>query len=389
MCRSKRIVAVLLGLAMTTFLSGCELSEKLVTDTGSGKNQDIIREDYLKTDVLDQQEAQTVENLYQVITLSKGTFEEEALKQILKRSYINVPTVELSMEGMKAYFGEYLAEHMDQVEVGDVIATVYTEVDEIAIEEAKVRLQRLEERYQAAEEQMKEDLETNRDERALIYNDYKRWIMDIRYRQRELDWEYEKYNYERQIEDAKEELEKLTRVGDIYEVRADIAGYVNYQTKYPAGKELKDGDYICHIMNSSEVYAVTDEQADRFHYGMEVAFDNRNGMTPGKVVNGGSWILYGNLDTDKTIFKLEFEEDVSQLDKTGLNNLVLKGNLKTMENVIVIPKKAVTVEEDEYFVTVLKEDGTLLKTEFIPGGSNVENYWVLEGLSEGMKIVYN
>ena len=58
-----------------------------------------------------------------------------------------------------------------------------------------------------------------------------------------------------------------------------------------------------------------------------------------------------------------------------------------MENVILIPKTAVTVDGDECFVTVLQEDGSLLKTEFIPGGSNAEYYWVFDGLNEGMNII--
>ena len=360
----------------------------LMTDTGSGKKQDIAPEDYLKTDALEQKE-QTVDNLYTVLTLEKGTFEETALSQILKRSYLNVPTVRLSLEGVTASFGEYIAEYMQYVEEGEVIATVYTEIDEIAVEEAQIKLQRLKERYQEAETQAQEDLADITEQRGLIYNDYKRAVQDIRYAQRQLDWEYTKYSYENQIADAEEELEKLTRIGGVYEIKAETAGYVYYNTKYSAGEELKDGDYICHIMNSSVVYAATTSQAEQFHYGMEVIFDNRNGLTPATVVNGGSWALYGNLDTGEAIFRLDFEQDVDELDKTGLNNLALKGNLKTVENVIIIPKAAVTVEEDEYFVTVLKEDGTLLKTEFIPGGSNVESYWVLAGLTEGMKIVYN
>ena len=274
-------------------------------------------------------------------------------------------------------------------EKGDVIATVRTDVDSIRINSAQIELTRLQERYQEAEQQMNEDLQDILDERALTYNSYKRKIIDIRYQQKQQDWELEKYNYENSIRVAKEELDKLTKIGSVYEVKAPVSGYVNYSYKYAAGMELRDGYYICHISNDNVVYATTTVQADRFHYGMEFVFDNRNGLTPGRAVSGGSWELYGNLDTQETIFRLEFEQDVEELDAAGLNNLVLKGNLRTMDNVILVPREAVTEEENEYFVTVLKEDGTLLKTEFVPGGSNVGYYWVLDGLTEGTKIVYN
>ena len=388
MCRNKKMLAVLLGFAMAISLMGCKSSAKLVTDTGSGKQQEVAKEDYLKIDIPKQQE-ETVDNHYQVHTLTIGIFEERAITQSLKRSYINVPTVRLDVDGLEACFGEYIADSMQYVEEGDVIATVHTEVDEIAIEEARLKLQRLEERYQAAESQMIEDLEAIIAEKDRFYKDFDKKIEDIHYKQRQLDWEYEKYNYESRIEAVKEEINKLTEIGKIYEVTANTAGYVEYRKEYYVGEDIEDGDYICHIMKANEVYVVTDVQAEQFYYGMNVEFDGRNGLIPGKVVNGGSWALYGNLNPDMVIFKLTLEDDISQLDKSGFNNLKMDGNLKTVKNVVLVPKKAVEVQNKEYFVTLLKEDGTFLKTEFIPGGSNDEFYWVLNGLTEGMQVIYN
>ena len=389
MYRNKKAGAMLLGLVMTLALSGCGLSDKLVTDIGSGKQQEIAKEEYLNTEALLNQGEQTAEDLYQVLTLEESTFEEAALNQILSREYINAPTVELDLEGVTAYFGEFLVEYMQYVEVGDVVATVYTEVDGIAIEEATIKLQRLQERYQQAQVRNTEERQEILEERAKLTDVYEQQLMDLRYHKLNLSWDYNKANYESQIAEASEQLNKLLAVGEVYEVKTDVAGYVAFGARHTSGAEMQNGSYICHILNSNVVYTTLTDQADQFYYGMEVNFDNNNGLTPAVVVSGGNWMMYGNLDRDYTIFRLDFEQDISELNQTGLNNLVLKGNLKTVENVIVIPKAAVEVEEDEYFVTVLKEDGSLLKTEFIPGGSNVESYWVLEGLAKGMRIVYN
>lgn len=385
MCRIKRKAALaMLGITLT--LSGCG---SLVTDTGSGTQQQVVREDYLKTDALGQNGPQSADDIYNVLTLEKQTFEEAALNQILRRSYINVPTVRMELEGMTCYMGEYRKDYWNWVEKGDVIATVYTQVDDIAVEEARVKLQRLQERFAEAEQQMNEEIAELTEERKLCWDKCKYDVLGLQLQQKSLDWENTKYNYEKQIEDAKENYEKMTEVGATYEVKAPVSGTVIYSTKHAAGKELKTGDYICHIMSGSQVYTSTDSQSDQFRYGMEVIFDNKNGLTPATVTNGDTWILYGNLDPKETIFRLEFDKDVSELDEVGLNNLVLKAKMKEIENVIVIPKAAVEQEEGQYYVTVLKEDGSLLKTEFIPGGTNVESYWVLDGLSEGMKIVYN
>ena len=389
MYRNKKSGAMLFGLVMMLSLSGCGLSDKLVTDTGSGTKQEIAKEAYLDMNALENQGEQTAESLYQVLTLEKSTFEDAALSQILSRDYINTPTVRFDLEGVTAYFAEYRVEFMQYVEVGDVVAVVYTEVDEIAIEEARIRLQRLQERYEQAKGRHNEELQDLLEERAKLTDTYEQQILDLHYHKKLLSWNNSQYTYEKQIADAGEQLTKLTSVGEVYEVKTDIAGYVALGARYSAGTELHENDYICHVMSDNVVYTVVTEQADQYHYGMEVIFDNKNGLTPASVVSGGSWLLYGNLELPDAVMRLEFEQDISELDQVGLNNLTLKGNLKTVENVIVIPRAAVDVEEDEYFVTVLKEDGTLLKTEFIPGGSNVDSYWVLDGLTEGMQIVYN
>lgn len=385
MCRNK-IKTGLLALALCVSLAGCGAAESLVTDAGSSKKEAIASEDYLMTKALSQGQ-QSTNTLYQVHTLSKGTYEEVAKEQVLNREFLNSPTVQLDVDGREATFGWYDAPSLMYVEPGDTVATVYVEVDELEIEQARLNLQRLQERMQSDEAKTQEDLKKIQDEKAKTYDGYQKSILDIRYAQRQADWEYQKYNYEMQIEEAAEELERLTTVGEVYEVKTDYAGYVYSETWYYTGKELWDGIYICHILDYEQVYTMAKMQADQFYYGMEVDFDTNNGAAVGHVISGGTWALHSNLEPSKAIFRLEFEEDLSQ-KKASFNRIKLEGKTKTIENVILVPAKAVTEKNGEYFVTVMKEDGSLIKTEFVPGGGNKEVYWVLEGLSEGMQIVY-
>ncbi len=387
MCRNKKWVCMLLGMTML-LSSGCGISG-LVTDTGSGKQQTIVKEDYLRTDLLEKNAGDNVNNRYQVLTLSKGTFVESALKQTMSRSYVNVPTVNYTLEGITARFGEYLVGYMDYVNKGDPIATIHTDVDEIGIEQAKISLQRLEERYALAREEYLKDLKARDEKKAITYDSFDRKIQTVEYQQRILNWENEKYYYERDIQDARDALDRLTKIGAIYKIPAPKSGYIYLTGRVSTGKELKVGDYICHILDNSDVYAITENQADRFEYGMSAQFNSRSGETPATVVNAGTKALYGNLDTGKATFLLKFDVDVSELNQTSLNNMVLKADLATVKNVIVLPTQAVTVQNGKCFVTVLNDDGSLLKTQFVPGGSNANQYWVLEGLTEGMKIVYN
>lgn len=389
MYKNNKKLFVLAGIALTFVLGACGSSEKLVTDTGSSSQKEIGKEEYLDLDALNNPKTETNQGNYKVLTLEKGTFAESALKQTLGRAYINIPTVELEVKEGEVKFGEYLIEGwMQSVESGDVIATIQTEVDELTIEEAELKLTRLKERYQKAETKLAEDLEDLKFERTITYNDYERFVIDVKCKQLQLDWEKAKRNYEKQIADASEKLSDLRESKNSTTVTAPVGGYVIFSTKHAAGKEMENGDYICHILTSDDFYVQTSNQAEQFAFGMTVNFRNMDEVVEGTVISGGSPALYGNLDTGKATFSVGFSDTTPSTNWRQADDLVMEGNLKTVENVVLIPKQAVTVEDDNYYVTVLKEDGNLLKTEFIPGGSNSDQYWVYEGLEEGTQIVY-
>lgn len=389
MYKNKKTSFVLIGIALTFALAACGSSEKLITDTGSGSYKEIDKKEYLDVAALNQPKEEGASGNYKVYTLEKGTFTEKALNQTLNRAYINVPTVKLDVEEGTVQLKEYASGSMfDYIEEGEPIAILQTEVDELPIEEAELKLTRLQERYQRAELKLAEDLEELRVDRTLIYNDYERFVIDVRCKQLQLDWEKAKRNFEREIANTTERLDVLKASRDATEVIAPVSGYVVYTNKYTPGTDLKNGAYICNILTSDEFYVQTTNQADQFTYGMNVKFRNVADLVDGFVISAGSRALYGNLDTGKATFAVEFGEDMPASTKIQIRSLVMEGNLKTIENVILVPRQAVTEDGDSYFVTVLKEDGSLLKTEFIPGGNNPEQYWVYEGLAEGMQIVY-
>lgn len=59
---------------------------------------------------------------------------------------------------------------------------------------------------------------------------------------------------------------------------------------------------------------------------------------------------------------------------------------RSMANVVLVPKRAVTLKSGSTYVRVKQEDGSVLYQSFIAGGSDNTNYWVAEGLTEGMEV---
>lgn len=59
---------------------------------------------------------------------------------------------------------------------------------------------------------------------------------------------------------------------------------------------------------------------------------------------------------------------------------------RSMANVVLVPKRAVTLRAGSTYVRVKQEDGSVRYMSFIAGGSDNTNYWVAEGLTEGMEV---
>ncbi len=396
MCRSKRVGWLLPVLAAVTVFQACAVPEKWMADTGSSGKKEIAREEYLNVNALSSREEEGPGGRYTVYTLTRGTFVEEILSQKLGREFINTTVVSLDL-GEQAYKLEsYSVNYFDHVNAGDVIATFRASEDEIATTEAQQKLQRLQEQYQRAvleredevreQEKERKELLLEVEKQGLTEECYEIKAFDMRVGQSELTWEYERQKKEQEVEDAKKELDKLVGNGGIYQLTAPVEGYVVFSSRWMEGSTFTGSSPFCEILNGKDYYLRVERQGERFCYGMDLSVDTLFGEKTGRVVSAGSIALYGNLNTGDAIIRLDMD-DTELLDSGDKSN-TLQGSLGTVSDVLLVPKQAVSEENKEYFVTVLKEDGSLLKTKFIPGGSNDEYYWVMNGLKEGMQIIY-
>lgn len=71
------------------------------------------------------------------------------------------------------------------------------------------------------------------------------------------------------------------------------------------------------------------------------------------------------------------------LDRSGFKVTV---TTRKMDNVLLIPKGAVLNYSGATYARIKLEDGTVMYQGFVAGGSDSENYWVVEGLTEGMEV---
>ena len=64
----------------------------------------------------------------------------------------------------------------------------------------------------------------------------------------------------------------------------------------------------------------------------------------------------------------------------------MTGNPRKVSGVVLVPSKAVFVKAGQTYVYVMDDYGRVTAKSFIAGGHDVNNYWVIEGIEEGMTI---
>ena len=65
---------------------------------------------------------------------------------------------------------------------------------------------------------------------------------------------------------------------------------------------------------------------------------------------------------------------------------VINAVTREMDNVLVVPRSAVTETNGVTYVNVMDEQGNVKACSFVAGGYDNTNYWIIEGLSEGMVV---
>ena len=95
-------------------------------------------------------------------------------------------------------------------------------------------------------------------------------------------------------------------------------------------------------------------------------------------------------DTKKILLPEESVESVLQGAISGdwwnRYRYTVSANVRTMDNVIVVPRTAVYDNGGKTYVYVKDADGSIKVRFFVSGGYNDRYYWVVEGLTEGMEI---
>lgn len=274
------------------------------------------------------------------------------------------------------YLDEICVSKYEQVEEGQVLARIHVVSDDIEIARQERLLLRQRE-YIA--KLVKEDADRSEDE---------------------------KQNTDA-IEDAQEYADDLAELiadmksdGQATEIVATVTGIVTDVMSGKSGDLLPSGSKIAQIADETQCFVMVDDEDDRLNYGnaATVTYIDSAGNTKtaqGTVVTVNSMALSGNLAKHTALVQLPAEA-IAEMAGSNRNSdgwwsrshYTVTATIRSVDNVLLVPKKAVTESGGSDYVTVKNENGQLERISFIAGGSDSSYYWVAEGLTEGMTVCW-
>ena len=304
-----------------------------------------------------------------------------------------------------------------RVKKGDVIAYVSVAENSVILEELTLKLTRLYEKRQRAQESVDDPLTEYLDKD--VQEKLKNAVSSL----------------DRQIQSVNDQILEIQAAYSVTAFYAPCDGIVGYITELSDGAVLKSGELIATVAADSAEYLYATNESKILLYGMELIGEYKDPSTgeviqfPATVTSVSFGPISSELASDRVyvmpdgvtlpggahdpnaeisaeipsgvnvVASNPYEEWLLQQEAANApakQSYSLTGYVEYETNVVLVPAKAVTFSGDQAYVTVF--DGEkYVKVGFIAGGANptksvmidnVAYIWAAEGLEEGMVIVY-
>lgn len=302
------------------------------------------------------------------------------------RGYLYYPSSELVKNEIKygtVYFQEFLAGINQHVEKGDVVATVRVEADRAELSNVKTQLARAEERLEDYKKQWDAVTAAAGESYALSREDYEREVLRRTER----------------ISELRAQIAEMEQDFSTVQIVASESGIVTWTADYQKEDILRTGSSLLGIADDSFCYISVEQQGGtglNFGDSVDISYLDIEdpGFTQGTVVSIANAGLSAGLQSNMTLIMVEqplerMTESIRGRDgRYSLHVFRVTGSMQEIKDVVLVPRSAVKERNGQLYVYVVTQDGDIVERSFIAGGYDMDKYWVIEGLEEGMEICF-
>lgn len=299
-------------------------------------------------------------------TLSKGkissSFEQTGFLFYTKYDYVETP-----VEYGTTYIKEILVKNNERVTKGQTLATVWVVPDDIAIRRKERTM-----------------LRANEDLADLIKDGEEANKKAIK----------QKREY---IADLQKEIDEMKADSSLTALVAPFDGIITDSKEMKEGSIAQKGQWVFEIAKEENCFVFCEDTNGLLTYGNSASVvytdaTKQNQTADGMVVTAAPIALSDDLRSGFALIRVP-SEDLTKMAMTNMgsdgwwmrSHFQVKVETRTMDNVILVPKRAVVLEGGIPYVTVMEDNKPVYKS-FVAGGSDAANYWVIDGLTEGTEI---
>lgn len=277
------------------------------------------------------------------------------------------------------YVKEILVENNQQVTKGETIATIEVTPDQIEIERLSRQVLRAQERLVTLNKK-----KADNDAAKKIDRSVERSIVEKN----------------KTINKLMRQINKLKQYSGIVEIKAPYDGIITDKGNLKEGDLIYAGSQLVQISDTSLSYIIVEDTNNQLTYGNKALISSRNTGAASTAIEGTvctvlNTSLSEDLRLEWSLISIPKEQAagftgsaVGAEGRWDRNMYKVNVTTRSMKNVLVVPKSAVTLSGGCTYVNVVNDDGSVTTRAFIAGGSDGSNYWVADGLEEGMTICW-
>ncbi len=293
-------------------------------------------------------------------------------------------TLTLAPEVTNASFLKYHVARSQQVKKGDVLATFQLDVDEAAITSARLSLESTRKAYETGVEEREEALDELIQASMGLQDSYERELAELSVRRERTALEIYIYQQECQIENLERALRELEEENSQSHLVAPFDGVITAITYKREGEKVYKNEGLVTLYREDGLLVKIRNDQMYFRYGMPVTVTSGNKNE--KKVYQGTVVAADNLLPQSRRQGIAYIR-IDGLDpEDRLVRLTVTGTSESLDDVLLIPRRAATMEGGNYYVERLV-NGAIQKRFINVGLNTMSDMWVVQGLEAGETVV--
>lgn len=332
-------------------------------------------------DIIDASQLTPQQVNYKTVEAERGSYIKEANSSATE--YFPY-TYAVRYEYSGAKFVEYTVKRGDEVKAGDVIARFTVTGSEVAFTRMELNLQRTEEQTQRGIIQRQEEIARLRAEIAAAPGEYEKEKKQLTLRKKEVELEQYKYRQQYSIDRQREEYNEEKERREQNVLLAPVDGVIT-ELAYKKVDDNVSTSEVLAVISSEEVMLLRlKNEACDFRYNMPVRIIMGNSKN--QTILTGRIVAADDAIPEKERTGYAFVQLDPLEEEVKIRSPKIQGDNIRLDNVILVPRSAATLEAGKHYVTKLT-DGMVQKRYVEFGQGNAQYAWIMTGVEEGETLV--